>query len=387
MEMFCSINEVDIADWERVTTDDVMWSAAYHRALEQGCSSNVSFRYILIYDDKEPVAACYFQLVDLKNQTFKNIFNQNYFENIFQKLNGLGNDYVFGNSDQNKSVVCICGNLFVSGNYGISTVDADIIKSTKKTFTALTKLIEDSLVPETKLFATVLKDFDQQETARFSQFEDAGFVDFEIDPDMILHLKPEWKSYADYLEAFSSKYRVRANNAETKAETLVIRNFNVAEIIQHTNEIEQLFHEVLQNAPVRIACNTAAYFENLKIQLQERFVFKAFILDGKLVAFSTAVITNGCIHAHHIGLNYKLNKEYALYQNILYHYVRHGIALNKSHINFGRDAMEIKSTIGAVPLHLKLFVKFSGSITQLLSESFLKLSKPKPWIQRRPFKV
>lgn len=385
--MFNTISNVNHTDWHKATNGNLFWSVAYHSALEQGCSKNVSFRYFLIYDNGVPVAAYYFQLIDLKNQTLKNILNPAYFENIYQKLNGLSTTYVFGESDKNKSVLSICGNLFVSGNYGISTTDADVIKSSKKTLAAITKLIEESLPPDSNLFATALKDFELDQNDWFNAFNQSGFADFEIDPDMVLKLNSNWKRYADYLQAFSAKYRLRANNAESKSEQLVVRNFNVDEIKSQASPIEFLFNEVLQNSPVRIAGNTAKYFEKLKKELQEHFIFKAFIHDNKLVAFSTAIVNDNCMHAHHIGFDYSLNKNFALYQNILYHYVKDGIELKKSYINFGRDAMEIKSTVGATPLPLKLYVKFSSSLTHLLFESFLKLAKTKEWTQRRPFKV
>ncbi|MEO8151195.1 MAG: hypothetical protein ABI723_26425 [Bacteroidia bacterium] len=384
--LFDDIEKVPNRDWKQVVNDDVFWSASYHKALQKGCSANVGFRYVLIYENEQPVAACYLQLIDLKNLSLKAVLNPEYFERIYSKMNGMGNDYAFGKNGNASEYLVICGNLFVSGNYGISSNDDELLGAMKKTFPKIMELIAKGLENDATIFATVLKDFDNKQEQLFDVFQKSGFIPFEIDPDMIIPIDKQWKHFDDYLEAFSSKYRVRANSVIAKGESLTVKNFTADEIKKHAGEISVLFNAVLKNAPVRIACNTSEYFYHLKTNLADRFSFTSFLSGGKLVAFSTAIINSHCTHAHHIGLDYSANKTFALYQNILYHYVSDAIANKSAYVNLGRDALEIKSTVGAVPEHLKLFVRFSNSFTHLILESFSKLTHPREWTQRRPFR-
>lgn len=386
VQLFDSITKVDKADWQQLVADDVFWGIPYHKALESGCNSSVSFRYALIYKDKLPLGLFYFQLIDLKNKSVNDLINHEYFPELFAKMNGRSDDFVFGNKDKGESYLCICGNLFVSGNFGVKINDDELRLSFKHTFSAAMDLVEDSLADGDTIFATALKDYKLTDSL-INLFDQMSFVDFEIDPDMVLKIDSNWKTYDDYLATFSSKYRVRANSAAAKADALVIEDWDEKKINQYYNQIEILFEAVLEKAPVRLANNTVPYFENLKRQLGVNFIFKAFLLDDKLVAFSTAIICDEGMHAHHIGFDYDLNKKYALYQNILYHFVQDAIVLKKPFVNFGRDAMEIKSTLGAAPVRLKLFVRFANSITQLILDSFFKLAKPKAWTQRKPFRI
>lgn len=386
VQLFDSITKVNKDDWQRLVADDVFWGIPYHKTLESGCNSSVSFRYALIYKDKLPIGLFYFQLIDLKNKTVSDLLNPEYFPDLFAKMNGRSDDFVFGSKDKGECYLCICGNLFVSGNFGVKINDDELRLTFKQTFSAAMNLVEDSLADGSSIFATALKDYEIIDDL-INAFGQMSFVDFEIDPDMVLKIDSNWKTYDDYLATFSSKYRVRANSAATKASALVIEEWDARKINIHLEQIENLFEAVLEKAPVRLANNTVTYFENLKKQLGVNFIFKAFLLNDKLVAFSTAIVCNEGIHAHHIGFDYEVNKKYALYQNLLYHFVQDAIVLKKQFVNFGRDAMEIKSTLGAAPVRLKLFVRFANSITQLILDSFLKLAKPKGWVQRKPFKI
>lgn len=385
LQLFDSISKVNKGDWQQIISNDVFWSVAYHEALEKGCNPSVSFRYVIIYKEKNPVGVFYFQLIDLKNRSVNQLLNHDYFAEILAKMNGRSNDFVFGGKDKSESYLCICGNLFVSGNFGICINDNQLFASLKTSFSTSMDLLEDSIAADASIFATAIKDYKINDEL-ISVFDQMNFTEFEIDPDMVLTIDPNWNSYEDYLNTFASKYRVRANNAAAKSTAIISESWGVTEIKKHSVEIEALFEAVLAKAPVRLASNTTSYFENLKSQLGENFIFKAFLLNDELIAFSTAVVCSEGMHAHHIGFNYDLNKKYALYQNLLYDFVKEAILLKKRFLNFGRDAMEIKSTIGAEPVRLKLFVRFSNSITQLILDSFLKLAKPKTWTQRRPFR-
>ena len=386
LQLFDSISRVNKTDWHQIAGTDVFWSIPYHEALENGCTTSVLFRYVIIYKNDLPVSLFYFQLIDLKGKSVSDLLNQEYFPELFAKMNGRSNDFVFGNKDKGESYLCICGNLFVSGDFGIKIIDDEVLAALKPTFAAAMDLVEDSLADGATIFATALKDYKMDHTL-IKAFEQMSFVDFEIDPDMVLQIDSKWNTYDDYLATFSSKYRVRANSASAKIDGLITEDWDAKKINKHQEQIDKLFQAVLEKAPVRLAGNTSAYFGNLKNQLAQNFIFKAFLLNDKLVAFSTAIIYNEGMHAHHIGFNYDLNKKYALYQNLLYHFIQDAILLKKQFINFGRDAMEIKSTVGAEPMRLKLFVRFSNSITQLILDSFLKLAKPKLWTQRKPFRL
>ena len=90
--------------------------------------------------------------------------------------------------------------------------------------------------------------------------------------------------------------------------------------------------------------------------------------------------------AHFVGINYELNKEHAIYQRMLYDYIEIGIEKKLNRINFGRTASEIKSSVGAVPQDLTMYIRHKKSITNKILKLFLQRIQPTPFQQKFPFK-
>lgn len=66
-----------------------------------------------------------------------------------------------------------------------------------------------------------------------------------------------------------------------------------------------------------------------------------------MAAISTALINGRNYCAHLVGIEYSKNKSLCLYQRILYDYIDEAIKAGCNVLNLGRDALEIKSTVGA----------------------------------------
>ncbi len=123
----------------------------------------------------------------------------------------------------------------------------------------------------------------------------------------------------------------------------------------------------------------------LKDELREQFHFRLYALDGKPVAFSTALVDDDVLIAHRVGIDYTYNQSHKLYQNILYDYVELGIETACKEIQYGRTAMEIKSTIGAIPSPLSVMVRHTNWLSNQLLAWGLPKNEERTWIQRWPF--
>jgi hypothetical protein len=55
-------------------------------------------------------------------------------------------------------------------------------------------------------------------------------------------------------------------------------------------------------------------------------------------------------------------------------------------INFGRTASEIKSSVGAVPEDLTIYIRHKKTITNKILQLFLHRIEPTPFKQKQPFK-
>ena len=137
---------------------------------------------------------------------------------------------------------------------------------------------------------------------------------------------------------------------------------------------------------MRVTSCDAEYFVALKRELGEEFKFIAVFLNGKAIAFLSAFKFRENLEAHLVGLDYDLLRTHALYQNILYHFVRLAIEYKCTKLFFGRTATEIKSTVGAVPVKLNCYLKLNNGLANLMIKPFMPTKDKEDYIARSPFK-
>ena len=110
-------------------------------------------------------------------------------------------------------------------------------------------------------------------------------------------------------------------------------------------------------------------------------------MDQKMVGFSAVFHFNNIIDASFVGFDYGLNKEHAIYQRMLYDFVELSIILGAHELRLGRTAELIKSSVGAEPVDMKLYIKHRNSISNKLLAPFISSISPAKFELRSPFKV
>ena len=135
-----------------------------------------------------------------------------------------------------------------------------------------------------------------------------------------------------------------------------------------------------------MASLTSSYFAEMKQALGDKFSFVGYFQNEKLIGFKTTFILEHETEAHFIGLDYSVNKELDLYQNILYDYVKEAIENSSKKLLLGRTASEIKSTVGAEALELTCYIRHRNPLSNRIIKPFVDYLKPSAWIPRNPFK-
>lgn len=279
--------------------------------------------------------------------------------------------------------ILIAGNCQVTGPYGVCFAEGLTEEEKAECWALLLKETEAQMGP---FSITLVKDFSPEQEEVIERLQKDNYRRVPTLPVMRFHLDAQWKSFDDYLQAMASKYRIRAKAARKKGVKLVRENWDVDQIQQHLDRIDELYRNVFEKARFRLFRVEPAYFLELKRKMGDRFLFKAYLLDGELVGFSTFLIDAAQSDAHLIGIDYSANKLHSLYQNMLYDYVASGIEAGTAIIDFGRTAMEIKSTIGAVPEDSPVIVKMRNPLLNGLASMLMENTTPAPWIQRHPFR-
>ncbi len=128
------------------------------------------------------------------------------------------------------------------------------------------------------------------------------------------------------------------------------------------------------------------YFSDVIKTQSDLFYVNAWFLNNEIVSFASGFYLTNEIEAHYVGFDYKKNKEFELYQTILYGYIEEAITKKKSKINLGRTASEIKTTVGAKAHELLCYIKPQNAVSKLILKPFMQFLQPTEWIPRNPFK-
>ena len=276
-----------------------------------------------------------------------------------------------------------CGNVFLSGEYGTFLRKGE---DKIETFSAIAEAVRSLSKSTKRLHAIFVKDFREDSLYITDHLEGFDYTAMHVEPNMIINLKKEWENFDDYKEALRSKYRVKANKADSTSEVLQVKRLSSHDILNFKDELQKLYENTITNANFNAQILNLNTYTQLKNTYGDQFIVQGYFHENKLVGFLSAMVNQTNLDAHFIGLNYNLNKNYAIYPRILNDYVRIGIEVGASRINLGRTASEIKSTLGAKPEELTCYIRHKRSIPNMIMKPFIKNIQIKSYRQHRPFK-
>ena len=334
---------------------------------------NIDMRYICIYEGETPHAFATVQIIKLSvNVILKNIKVSQLMRKILNMF--FCNDHI---------KIMFCGNIFLSGEYGICFSDYKKQKTIINNVAITLDSIKETINP---LHAIFIKDFENSSLIYSKGFENYGFTNINVEPNMLIYLSEKWKSFEDYKNALKSKYRIKANKADANSEKLKSKLLSKADLENFQDQLQNLYQNTIDNANFNAQVLNLDTYVKLKSKFKNNFIVKGYFLEEELVGFLSALKNNKSLDAHFIGLNYSLNKLHSIYPRILNDYVRLGIKCKVKQINLGRTASEIKSTIGAKPVKLTCYIKHKNRFVNLLIRPFLKKIQIKSFKQHSPFK-
>jgi hypothetical protein len=346
--------------------------AAYLSALENALPKNTTCYYLLAFEKNEAVAGFLIQQM---------AFNTRESVKAIREANGSGwNDRIkrllskVGNFN-----ALVMGNLLLTGQHGYWTS----LSNTKFEPLFLHSLrLFDQLASQLGIGAVMVKDFFQRETT----LEKSGYHPLNFQPAMLMELPESWKTFDDYVEAMSSKYRVRTRRAFKKGQKIEYRPLDVQEIELRKEALYQLYIQVLESADFNAITAHPDYFWQLKKQLGEDFSLVGCFCDQQLCGFFTTIRNHQEMECHFIGLDSAANREHQIYLNMLYQMVKRGIHLGVRQISFARTALEIKSSIGAVAHTPYSYLRHRNPILNTILPIVVRFMEPREeWTPRHPF--
>ena len=290
--------------------------------------------------------------------------------------------------------VCFFGNNMLTGQHAF-TLNKNLPEANVLNFIKLLEIEtkKNTLFKKTQLF--IFKDFYPNQTKLLSKVL-KSYMRFYIQPNMVLSVKNNWNYWQDYIDQLKKKYRQQLNRASNKLTGFNFRTLEIDEIIHYQQDIENLYLNVCLSSSFNTFILDKTHFINLKKQLKQTFTLTGlFDNHNHLVGFYTLIIDNGQASTYFLGYESKLQKPHMIYLNMLYHMIKSIITFNSkknsnqkiNQINFSRTAMEIKSSVGAVPYQMAGFIKHRNPILNQLIHLIFPFFEPQiKWKQRHPFK-
>ncbi|MDG1698015.1 MAG: peptidogalycan biosysnthesis protein [Polaribacter sp.] len=377
---FSSIDQISPEIWEGLQcAKNIYFNPAFLKAVEKN-HPEIVFSYIVLIDkNSNPIAFASIQIVNFHIDDIKNDL-----ELLIRKLKNIGRKlHILPNKKPLK--ILISGNTFVSGEHGIfikKNQDKKII--IKNLAKAILHYVNAN--KKLKIDAFLLKDFRNKSLFISNELRDYNYHPFSVEQNMMLKLDESWQVFEDYLASMKTKFRVKARKAFLRSTDIKIKNVTPKNIDVQLPKMTALYKKVVDNADFNLGNFNLNTFKDLKENLGSNYILKTYWLDDNIVGFISGIINQKSLDAHFVGINYELNKEHAIYQRMLYDYIEIGIEKKLNRINFGRTASEIKSSVGAVPQDLTMYIRHKKSITNKILKLFLQKIQPTPFQQKFPFK-
>lgn len=382
--LFEYAKDIPQTDWQTVSgTVCNFLNPEFLSVVERGSYSKLQCRYVIVYKNGFPCGILYFQVVDFKAGVFGDLFSKQV-EKGSKRLS-IFERYVDSNREETLLRLVTCGNNLISGPYGFMFKGL----SENEYQPVLMELI-DLIAKEEKLKAGIsailVKDFAKplQPAAVVKQ---KRFDEFVVEPNMVVNLQAGLTDLAAYLDLFSKKYRNRAKSVLKACAEVEQHYLSLDEVKERETELFALYTQIFDRAKFKLIKLPADYFSSVKRIFEERFLIRGYFKEGKLLAFSSCFeMPDGSLEAHYIGLDYALNNELCLYQNILLGLITEGIQRKCKRVNLGRTAAEMKTTFGAKAEDLLCYIKPQNTISRIIQKPFIAFLQPGEWTPRNPFK-
>ncbi|WP_299118675.1 GNAT family N-acetyltransferase [uncultured Tenacibaculum sp.] len=377
---FSSIKEVPNEVWEELgCTDNIYFTPKYLEALEQN-NKTIHFAYIILFDtNNKAIALANIQIVDFYLDSV-----QNDMQSIVEWVKCMGRKLRII-SPEKPFKVLTCGNTFVSGEHGVFIKNN---QNKKEVLKQIAKAVVNYSNASAKNAADafMLKDFEKESLYITHELHEEGYNSFKVDPNMVLELDNDWSSIEDYLAALKTKFRVKAKRALKLSSLLKVEDVTEGRLKDLKPEMTVLYKTVSTKSSFNLGDFNIETYRTLKENLGDNYFLKVYWLEDKLVGFLSGIFNRKSLDAHFVGIDYGYNKEYAVYQRMLYDYISLGIDKKVKTINFGRTASEIKSSVGAKPQDLTIYLRHKNTIPNRILSLFLKRIQPSEFKHKHPFK-
>lgn len=364
--------------WNTFVSHDIFLQNPYLSVLEKGTPNNLNSYFLGVFKNNSLVGVAIIQHIHW----------------VLKDAVGCRSDIMLKNllTKNIKGSGLVIGNLMHTGQHGLfydekSIVQADFLKTVLDALKSIRNTIKKENNQTPRLL--VLKDYFPTDGIHSEKtfLEKGGYHYVKVQPNMIFHVEPHWNTTEDYIADFKKKYKRRFKTARKKLGNIQYKELTLEDIQQNNSILHNLYLNVLENAKFNTFVLPVNHFSILKTQLKEQFKLFGYFLDDKLVGFHSLLLNNKVLETYFLGYNPSVQHKHQLYLNMLFNMAEFGINNGFKSIVYARTAMEIKSSIGAKPHDMVLYMKHTNALVNCILKLVVKYINPKKdWEERHPFK-
>ncbi|MEZ0218095.1 MAG: GNAT family N-acetyltransferase [Rariglobus sp.] len=210
----------------------------------------------------------------------------------------------------------------------------------------------------------------------------------ETDPDMVLDLKPAWRTYDDYLAALDAKYRRKVKDQGKKLTSAGCTVELLHDLSPHTDRLHELYLAVQSNASVKLVTLRPGYLVALSKLAGPDFRCTVVKRGDKIIGFVTSLRDGGTAVGYYIGFDRAAAEEgLPVYLRLLHATIADAIAWRSSRLSLGRTALEPKAGLGARPDPMTVWMRHRVPAMNWLLRSMLGAVPHGEAPERNPFKT
>lgn len=366
--------------WDSIVTHDIFLQSNYLKALEQASPNNIQWFYIGVFNEQELVGIAIIQRVqlylkDMFRQTKVSCFKE-FFRNVISKI-------IKGN-------VLVVGNLTHTGQHGLffqsdRITSADYLNMVYEAVNELRKHIKHN--QQKTIRAILFKDFYEDDLIHNENFFNNNKLHkVYVQPNMAMSIKQNWISNDDYIKEFNKKYRDRYKRAKKKLGIIKIAELDSKGIQVQSKRLYDLYLNVSNNAKFNTFLLPENHFYSLKTELKSNFKVFGYFSNEELIGFYSLILNDKHLETYFLGYDTEHQCPNQLYLNMLYDMAQFAVENKFENIVYARTAMEIKSSVGAIPKPMIMYVKHTNNLLNSILKKLFNLMDPtQTWKQRHPF--
>lgn len=367
--------------WDYLVAHDILLQSKYLKAIEDASPNNIQLFYVGIFDKNELVGVAMVQRVQL------------YLKDMFRKTEvSCLKEFIQENiSKVLKGNILVVGNLTHTGQHGLffqkeKISQTEFLNLIFEAVEAIKKRIKEETRKTVRII--MFKDYFQNDTIHLENnfFNSQKLHKVAVQPNMIMSIESSWSTYDDYTNALNKKYKKRLKTARNKLNGIRCSEMDLETIKIHSNRLHALYLNVSNHAKFNTFILPENHFYSLKLQLKDRFRVFGYYLNDELIGFFTLILNGTHLETYFLGYDEAHQYKNQLYLNMLYDMVEFGIENGFKSIVYARTAMEIKSSVGAKPEAMVIYLKYTnGIINALLKQVFSLMNPKRNWEERHPF--